>query len=105
MNYIFDKKMKIHDKIRTFRQAKGFTQEYVAEKLHLDAANYGRIERGHAKLTIERLQKLSEILEFDIVDLFSDSNIIKEQNNYLQKIYEIVNSIHEELKIIKTKIY
>jgi transcriptional regulator with XRE-family HTH domain len=105
MNYIFDKKMKIHDKIRTFRQAKGFTQDYVADKLNLDAANYGRIERGHAKITVERLTQLSEILQFNIADLFSNSNITQENENYLQKIYETVTKIHEELKDIKTKIY
>ncbi|GIW50643.1 MAG: hypothetical protein KatS3mg080_1254 [Anoxybacillus sp.] len=49
--------------------AKGLTQEFMAKKLKLDVANYSRIERGVAKLTVERLQEIAEILNTDISEL------------------------------------
>jgi len=51
MNYIFDVKMKLNERIRTIRQGKGYTQEYMAEKLGIDTVNYGRIERGQTQIT------------------------------------------------------
>lgn len=61
--------MKVHENIRALRMAKGLTQEFMAKKLKLDVANYSRIERGVAKLTVERLQEIAEILNTDISEL------------------------------------
>ncbi len=94
--------MKIYEKIRTIRISKGYTQEYIAGKLNIDAVNYGRIERGQAKLPIERLMKIAEILEFDIKDLFSDNkNKTIEDDKSLKlllRIYKIEKLIYKEIK-------
>ncbi|HXH18556.1 MAG TPA: helix-turn-helix transcriptional regulator [Chitinophagales bacterium] len=61
--------MKVHENIRALRMAKGLTQEFMAKKLKMDVANYSRIERGVAKLTVERLQEIAEILNTGINEL------------------------------------
>jgi transcriptional regulator with XRE-family HTH domain len=97
--------MEIHDKIRTIRISKGFTQEYIADKLNIDAVNYGRIERGQTKITIDRLIKIAEIFDVKVIDFFSETNFIAKQNGLLEKIYETENQILQELLNIKNKIY
>ncbi len=95
MKYTFVKNMKIHEKLRTIRISMGYTQDYVANKLFIDPVNYGRIERGQSKITIDRLTKISEILDFDVSEIFSKESF-EQQNNteLLLKIYET------ELKIL-----
>ena len=55
----------IHDKIRKIRDYKGFTQDYMAEKLSLSQKAYSKIERGERKATREQITKLADILELD----------------------------------------
>jgi transcriptional regulator with XRE-family HTH domain len=40
--------MSVHEKIRLVRQAKGWTQEYLAEKLGMSVNGYRDIERETA---------------------------------------------------------
>jgi len=65
---IFDG-MKVHENIRALRMTRGFTQQHMAKKLGMDVANYSRIERGVAKLTVERLKEIAEILNTGIAEL------------------------------------
>ncbi len=107
MKYIFDNDMKIHEKIRNIRIAKGYTQEYVATKLNIDPANYGRIERGKTALTVERLEQLSKILDFDIASLFNDNqniNYSAEIINYLKKISQLQKELTEIAREINKKL-
>ena len=89
----------IIDKIRNIRLSKGYTQEYIATKLGIDTVNYGRIERGQAKLPLDRFLKICEILEVKPEDLFNDSE--NEIITYLKKIYEVEKQILNEIKKLK----
>lgn len=54
------------ENIKKIRDAKGYSQEYVAKKLGIATVNYGKIERGITHMTIERLRSICEILDVDI---------------------------------------
>jgi len=95
---LHNKRMNIHDKIRIIRQSKGYTQQFVADKLNIDTINYGRIERGQSKFTVDRLLDLCKILETSPAILFSET--FDEKDN-TQKILE---QIHKEVKEINTKL-
>ncbi len=103
MKYIFAKTMKVQDKIRIIRTSKGYTQEYIAEKLNIDPVNYGRIERGLSKLTIERFLKIAEILEINPSELL-DKAEDKNRQETLNRVYKIEVEILEELKNLNKKI-
>ena len=97
-------KMKIHEKIRTIRQAKGLTQDYIADKLYLDTVNYGRIERGQAKLTMDRFLKIAEILNVKPNLFFNDDNKADTNNEIiilLKQIYETETQILKQLQNVK----
>jgi transcriptional regulator with XRE-family HTH domain len=55
--------MSVNDKIRLIREAKGLTQEQVAEKLEMSPNAYGNIERGDNDPKLSKLQKIAEIFE------------------------------------------
>ncbi len=95
--------MKIQDKIRIIRTSKGYTQEFIAEKLNIDPVNYGRIERGLSKLTIERFLKIVEILEIKPSELFDEVEN-KNQQEILKQVYQVEVKILDELKKINSKI-
>lgn len=61
--------MPIHEKIRLLRQAKGLTQEEVAERLNLSVNGYGKIERGSSSVNLARLEELANLFEVEPLEL------------------------------------
>ncbi len=57
---------KIIEKIAQQRSKKGYTFENMAHELDITSAAYRKIETGETKLSVERLIKISEILEEDL---------------------------------------
>jgi len=97
---LLHKKMEIHEKIRTIRQSKGLTQDYVAGRIGIDTVNYGRIERGQAKLSIDRFVEITKILEVN-PSMFFEKNKEKQNNDMLlllNKIYETEVQILKQIK-------
>ena len=63
--------MEIGNKIKKVRELRNFTQEYVAQELGITQESYSRIESNKASLTIQRLDKISDILQVNVFDLLS----------------------------------
>lgn len=82
--------------IRKLREKKGFSQEYVAQELGINQSTYGKLERENTKISIDRLLRISEILEEDVINLL-DSN---PQNTFHQTNqgngYSYVENINNE---------
>ena len=96
--------MKIHETIRLLRAHRGYSQEYVAEQLNIDAVNFGRIERGITKLTVERLEQIASILGFSLIKMLELSSELPENKNntefldLLKRNIELSEQILKELK-------
>lgn len=107
--------MKVHEKLRALRNARGISQSYMADRLNIDAANYGRMERGQTQLTVERLNQILEILEVK-ADIFSwatqeepsDPNttdqetiptLLNEQNIILKEILEKLSQLKHHITL------
>lgn len=58
--------MLIGDKIKSIRELKNFTQEYMAYQLGMTQAGYSKIEKGKTRVNVEKLQKLSVILDLPV---------------------------------------
>jgi transcriptional regulator with XRE-family HTH domain len=108
--------MKLGEKIKKLRELKNFTQQYLADELHLSLSGYGKIERDQTELTIGRLLKICEILEVEIYalinfngkDIFNNHKTNKEQkleNNsnesMLDATYQLINKYKEENQYLK----
>ena len=92
------------------RNKKGYTYEIMAVELDLTTAAYRKIETGETKLTLERLFKISDILEVPVGELLAIEKSVNQQVNngnsnvYNQKIdhfYQENREITEQL--IKAK--
>ncbi len=55
--------------IRSKREYRNYTQEYLAAKLNISQNAYSKIELGYTKITVERLFQIAAILEFDVSEL------------------------------------
>jgi Predicted transcriptional regulator with C-terminal CBS domains len=53
----------VAEKIKRLRKSKGFSQEDMAEKLHISQSAYARIENGESHSWAAHIEKLSEILK------------------------------------------
>ena len=92
------------------RNKKGYTYENMAVELDLTTAAYRKIETGETKLTLERLFKISDILEVPVGELLAIEKSVNQQVNngnsnvYNQKIdhfYQENREINDQL--IKAK--
>ena len=65
---------KINSSIKSIRELKNFTQEYVAERLGMTQAGYSKIEKGITTLTFEKLEEIAVILEIDVTAIIHFKN-------------------------------
>jgi transcriptional regulator with XRE-family HTH domain len=98
--------MEVHHKIKALRLSKNYTQNYIADILGIDATNYSRMERGSAKIPIDRLAKIADALDTDVTTLISSSNnpqiMIDDQNvcDLLKVILHEIRAIRQTLTSI-----
>jgi transcriptional regulator with XRE-family HTH domain len=63
--------MQVCERIRIFRQLKGWTQEEMAHRLEMSVSGYGGIERGEIDIPLSRLEKIARVFEISLAELFS----------------------------------
>lgn len=61
--------MSAHEKIRFLRQAKGWTQEEIADKLKMSPNGYGSIERGETDVNLSRLEQIADLFGIKLFEL------------------------------------
>ncbi|MFP5471361.1 MAG: helix-turn-helix domain-containing protein [Bacteroidia bacterium] len=91
--------MKIGENIRKIREIKGYSQEYMAEKLNISQRQYSRIEKEQSKLDFAKFEQISTILEVTPAQLFGfDEKQIFNQYNNEQANGVYHNHFPDELK-------
>jgi len=55
--------MDIGTNIRKIRELKGFSQEFMAEKLAISQRQYSRVEKNETELTLSKLETIGNVLE------------------------------------------
>ncbi len=68
-------------RIHSIRMSKGIKSKFVAAQLGITVQSYSDIEKGRRLLSVERAEKIAEILELPIEALFSDEKL----NDFLIK--------------------
>ncbi len=95
--------MEVHDKIKFLRLSKNLTQGYLADQLNMEVANYSRLERGDTSISLNRLEKVAEILEISVVRFF-DNHHEDVDKNELESLQHQIAGILNELKQINHKL-
>lgn len=77
-------------RIKEIREIKNLSQEQLAEKIDMESRHLSRIETGKSFTTIENIEKIANVLNVEIEELFifkhkQNKNIlIDEINNFLK---------------------
>lgn len=58
--------MKVGQKIKTLREIRNYTQDYMASSLDLSTTAYGKIERDETEVTLTRIEQIAKILETNV---------------------------------------
>jgi transcriptional regulator with XRE-family HTH domain len=95
------------EKIRMAREAKGMSQEAVADLLGISQTAYSDIERGKTQPKLNRLQQLADIFEIDIQEILRPNSHITlhiDNNHGTQGINLSGTDLHEHYnKLIEAK--
>ncbi len=89
--------------IRKNREAKNFTQDFVAREMGMSQNAYSKIETGSTTLTVHHLKELSRIFQVSIIDLINDDfeihspNHIKKQSVSKDQLLISIENIKEKL--------
>ena len=72
---------RIGQKIRRIREYRDLSQDSVAMEMGMSPSGYSRIERDEVSITVDKLNRLAEILKVSLLDLVSPEESIV-FNNY-----------------------
>ncbi len=92
---------RIGSKIRKIREIKGLKQEYIAHAIGMSINGYSKMERGETKISIERLDQISKVLEMNLHDVieFNDKTPVNfSQTNEIGKNEVVFNYSSENEK-------
>ena len=93
------------DAIKSVREAKWLTQEFVAEILWISRQTYSKIEKGESELSLWWAVKLSELLWIKLEDLsYSSQKNDFDRWKYKQIIKNCIKFGSEDGSITKTKL-
>lgn len=87
-------------KIRNLREAKGFTQEQVSERMNCSRQKFARIENGMVDISFSDITKIANILNVNVDDITS----ILEKKEQLQPMMRSENLQYEETQETLNKI-
>jgi len=87
--------------LKQFRQARGWSQAYLAEKTEASTNYIGMLENSIKFPSSEMVQKLAVALDIDPTDLFSKENdhisfIKNYQKTVLEDVQSIINNLFNE---------
>lgn len=74
--------MKIGEKIKSIRVAKGLDISNITELIEIDEDAYQKIENDELDITISTLHKIAEQLDCEVVDIFQHKEPVKGIKNY-----------------------
>lgn len=99
------------ENIRVVRQAKGFSQENLAQMLEMSPSGYAKIERGESDITMSRAEQIAAVLDIDPAQLISMNErafIFNIKSNKSSPVGNPNSSFHlngidDDLKILLSK--
>ncbi|TLU99573.1 helix-turn-helix domain-containing protein [Dyadobacter luticola] len=90
--------MEIGEKIKKIRELKNYTQDYMAQKLEMTQAGYGKLERNESDLSYQKLEKIAEVLKVSVEDIinFNEKMIFNVMHNQTGNGYVVNNGLSEQ---------
>lgn len=96
----------IYKKIKSVRELKNYTQEYMAEQLDLSQPAYNKLESGKTVLTYEKLEEIAHVLDVSPEAIIGfDSQVYFKAVGRPQKNHKECSLSGQEAVIIIQKLY
>ncbi|HNM33211.1 MAG TPA: helix-turn-helix transcriptional regulator, partial [Chitinophagales bacterium] len=96
--------MDISEQIKKIRKEKGLSQQDVADKLSMNRVQYNRIETGKSDPTMNILQRIANVLEFNVVEFFEAKNNDTEVHAVNEPLLQKVRLLEELDEVQKNSI-
>jgi len=88
----------VGNKLRSLRKNKGFTQEQVADYLHISQSAYARMENGESNSWSTHIEGICQVFEISPEDLLkSEAVIINNNQQGGNSAYYIHQALSEKL--------
>ncbi|MEW6417237.1 MAG: helix-turn-helix transcriptional regulator [Nitrospirota bacterium] len=93
-------------RIKELRKAKRLSQSQLSESIGIDPKHLSRIEVGNSYPSLDRLERMAEVLGVDIKDFFEFGHLEKKKE-VLESLYKLLKEANEDnlrliYKIIKS---
>jgi transcriptional regulator with XRE-family HTH domain len=112
-------KTNMSETIRLIRESKGYSQEFMASRLHVTQQAYSKMEKQPDTMTLKRLKDLAHILDVPLISLLGEENMYFMQNINQQggqaatklifqnqvasmEHSELIKSMHEEIEFLRS---
>jgi transcriptional regulator with XRE-family HTH domain len=95
----------VGDRIRIIRTEKGLTQEELAHRAEIDPSHFGKMERGEVNPSLNSLEKITNVLEITLEDLFRNiqPSTANKDNTTISLLINKLNTLTvKEQKLILT---
>lgn len=94
--------MLIGSKLKRLREDKRYSQQEIANLLDISQKTYSNFESDKSKPSITQLVKLSEYLEFDLLEVLKEQGLVLNQkhNNFNDNSNGIVLNNNDSNKLI-----
>lgn len=87
----------MNNRLRELRKAAGLSQELLSEKAGLSVSYAGLLERGERRINEETAQSLATALGCRPADLFVDTSLPNDINDFLTKLLTMSLQDREEV--------
>lgn len=88
----------IGEKIRQLRELKGYSQEWMANKLAISQRSYSKLERNETKMDWSKISEIAAVFEMDPLDLIKfDDNLIFNNCTNSGKAHIMNNNLPDKL--------
>ena len=98
---------KLGEQIRRLRNAREYSQGFVAGKLDMSVGAYSNIERGKTAITIQRMCEIAKVLDTDIYYILGQADInrteLKDPLGEYIPVKKSVEDLEAKLKACITK--
>lgn len=96
---------KIGKDIRSVREAKGYSQEYMAEMLDMVQSSYANLESGKSAMSVDRLLHICDILHMDVHGLLDRAGTMALPQHQLSVHSDKMHStVHPEVIQVYTEL-
>ncbi|MCR4658650.1 MAG: helix-turn-helix domain-containing protein [Lachnospiraceae bacterium] len=103
---------KLIETVKSLRKKKGLTQEQISRETGINRQMVGRLENREYMPSIAQLEKLAELLGFEITDLFEEreplvytafrsSSMSEEEQKGVDRMFEMMMASKQQLLLRK----